>query len=324
VLITVNVTLAISINFLLKGAYRMRIFTFGKFGRSLLLSAALVVGAFCVSYGDNPAAFVGQWVDVDDVYHTAEFFKDGTGSKRGRCVGCSLNMRWKTDGKRFVQSVGNSSRIGDYNLSGYELTLTFEDGDVEVWVRKDKLEEYKNKKRKEAEQRFENISSYFTDSRNGQKYRAVKIGGKTWMAHNLNYQTGKSWCNGNDKSNCDKYGRLYDWNTAKTACPAGWHLPSRKEWNGLVTAAGGEDIAGEKLNANGTDDFGFSALPGGGFAVLGGDFDDGGFTDVGMGGYWWTATEGGSGFAYYYQAIVYENEYGSKHAGMSVRCVKND
>ncbi|MDR0517359.1 MAG: hypothetical protein LBH25_09995 [Fibromonadaceae bacterium] len=41
-------------------------------------------------------------------------------------------------------------------------------------------------------------------------------------------------CYGNKTQNCDKYGRLYDWNTAMKACPAGWHLPSGTDWNVLM------------------------------------------------------------------------------------------
>jgi uncharacterized protein (TIGR02145 family) len=98
------------------------------------------------------------------------------------------------------------------------------------------------------------------------------------MAENLNIKTDGSWCYDNDESNCDKYGRLYNWNAAKTACPAGWHLPSREEWGNLAKAAGGTGEygtggkAGKKLKAksgwdnkgNGTDDYGFSVLLGGG------------------------------------------------------------
>jgi len=140
--------------------------------------------------------------------------------------------------------------------------------------------------RKDAEQMIQKISSYFTDSRDGQKYRSVKIGGKTWMAQNLNYPMGQSWCYDGDNSNCGKYGRLYDWNTAKKVCPAGWHLPSDKEWAGLFVAAGGGDKAlkstvGWKNNGNGSDGYGFSALPGGNrFKST--------FSDEGSTGYWWT------------------------------------
>jgi len=168
------------------------------------------------------------------------------------------------------------------------------------------------------------VRGTLTDSRDGKKYRTVKIGKLTWMAQNLNFKTGNSWCYGDDESNCQKYGRLYDWNTAKSACPSGWRLPAREDWNDLVEAAG--DNAGTKLkskspNWNGTDDYGFSALPGGYRST------DGSFGSAGDLGFWWSATEGGSGGAYYRNVYsddgdVYEY-YGDKGSGLSVLCVQD-
>jgi uncharacterized protein (TIGR02145 family) len=109
----------------------------------------------------------------------------------------------------------------------------------------------------------------FTDSRDKQEYRMVKIGIQTWMAENLNYKADNSKCYGEDESNCKKYGRLYDWETAKTVCPSGWHLPSREEWKELTEMVGGTKVASKKLRSKtgwhfvhnyGTDEFGFSAL----------------------------------------------------------------
>jgi uncharacterized protein (TIGR02145 family) len=209
----------------------------------------------------------------------------------------------------------------------------------------------------EERRRLEKLSVYFTDSRDARKYRAVEIGGKTWMAENLNYQpqAGNSWCYNDSASYCDKYGRLYDWETALAVCPAGWRLPSRLDWDGLGQAVGGErrfyedyyDLsylgarwygAGKALKAKtgweeteqtavGTDDYGFSALPGvsrykppkeSGFRF----FYDG---DI---GFWWTATEFDSGGAYYqYVGGTGNNVHESgvpKTDGYSVRCVQNE
>jgi uncharacterized protein (TIGR02145 family) len=252
------------------------------FGRMAMLSAVLVVGAVCVSYGDNPLAIVGQWVNVKNG-ENIELFKDGTG-----VIG-NKGLSWKTEGRRFVlQYKDNTTFVSNYNLSGYELTLTYDNGDVIVWVRKDNVKDYENK-------RFEKISSYFTDSRDGQVYRAVNVGGQTWMAQNLNYRIGKSACNNANNSNCEKYGRLYDWNTAKAACPIGWHLPSLQEWNDLKTAAGDyganalKSAMGGWNNESGIkNSYGFSALPGG----YGNS--DGSFDGIGTSGYWWADIEGGS------------------------------
>jgi uncharacterized protein (TIGR02145 family) len=184
-----------------------------------------------------------------------------------------------------------------------------------------------------------------TDVRDGKRYRTVEIGGNRWMAENLNYQpqSGNSWCYGNDESRCKKYGRLYDWNTAKSVCPGGWHLPSRFEWDDLGQAVGGKRTpdnsgnidwygAGKKLKSrdgwnnlsngssgNGTDERNFTALPGGD------RYSDGSFDNAGYYGNWWTATENGSGHAYYRYVYYYganlHEYYGVKSVGRSVRCV---
>jgi uncharacterized protein (TIGR02145 family) len=183
-------------------------------------------------------------------------------------------------------------------------------------------------------------SGTLIDERDRQKYRTVVIGGDRWMAQNLNYKTDSSWCYENNTDSCTKYGRLYDWKTAKTVCPKGWKLPDTVNWRKLVTTAGDEMTAGRKLkaknrwnkNGNGTDDFGFSAMPGGYRSTNGGDSYKiicldvcEGFDDVGYYGYWWTATENWIDFAYYRRMNnvnddVYEH-YDIKGIGYSVRCV---
>jgi uncharacterized protein (TIGR02145 family) len=138
------------------------------------------------------------------------------------------------------------------------------------------------------------------DERDGKKYVYTQIDEQIWMAENLNYDICGSKCSGADTNTetCDKYGRLYNWPMALTICPDGWHLPSYEEWMALIDYAGGEATAGTKLKAakgdwlciestvlkkqadylvmedciccssgtyrKGTDDYGFSALPGSG------------------------------------------------------------
>ena len=165
----------------------------------------------------------------------------------------------------------------------------------------------------------------FTDTRDGKQYKTVKIDDLTWMAENLNYNASGSKCYENDEKNCKKYGRLYDWKTAKKACPSGWHLSNDGEWNELVNFAGGEKIAGKKLKAakfGGTDDYGFSALLSGG-----GGAEEGGFYTAGSRGLWWSTTEYSSDLAYfrgmYYDGDgMFYDDFGKSYL-LSVRCVKD-
>jgi uncharacterized protein (TIGR02145 family) len=152
----------------------------------------------------------------------------------------------------------------------------------------------------------------FTDERDGTKYRTVTIGSQTWMAENLNFDVFLSRCYNTIPDSCAKYGRLYGWYTAMSLpagcnsslcasqvqsphrgiCPSGWHVPSDAEWNTLVHYVGGSSTASTKLKSttgwssggNGTDDFGFSALPSG--SSYGSNF-----SSAGSSGSWWSATE---------------------------------
>jgi len=178
----------------------------------------------------------------------------------------------------------------------------------------------------------------FTDDRDGKSYKKIVIGTQTWMGENLNYAAEGSKCYDNSDDNCEKYGRYYDWETARTACPSGWHLPTDDEWTVLVNYAGGEKKAGKKLkstngwNDNSTDDYGFSALPGGSCFNLGvGGVSCGNENSYGM---WWSATESDSSFAWYRRMdaktqginleYVSKERYGPTKSHLySVRCVQD-
>ena len=125
----------------------------------------------------------------------------------------------------------------------------------------------------------------FTDARDGKSYKTVVIGGKTWMAENLNYDnsataTGSidsSFCYDGIPANCEKYGRLYQEYAATAVCPEGWRLPTADDWRDLTTTAKSEfgddngslravgqwenTIFGDNVTA--TNASGFSALPAG-------------------------------------------------------------
>ena len=76
-----------------------------------------------------------------------------------------------------------------------------------------------------------------TDNRNKKTYPLVTVGGKLWMAKDLNYAFGQSMCFNSEDAKCEKYGRLYTYNAAQSACPKGWKLPSREEAQALIDDA---------------------------------------------------------------------------------------
>ena len=169
-----------------------------------------------------------------------------------------------------------------------------------------------------------------TDLRDGQTYKTVKIGSQTWMARNLNYEMDYSYCYGDDSTNCAKFGRLYGWDAANSACPEGWYLPSKAEWDTLFAAVGGDSTAGRVLKStsgwdacgDGTDAVSFSALPAGEMSVARE------WIFKGSDAYFWSSTESDSMHAYNAQ-LNNRFEYvmkddGSKYQNFSVRCLKGN
>ncbi len=183
------------------------------------------------------------------------------------------------------------------------------------------------------------ILGQFTDPRDNQTYYTVVIGEQEWFAQNLNYETNNSWCYDNDSINCHDYGRLYTWVAAKFACPFGWHLPTDDDWKQLEMFLGmSQDHAnstslrstdvGKKLKnttgwtrgGNGTNEVGFSAVPGGHRN------SDGEFYEIDYYGYWWTATDLVTNT--WERELRYNNDKVGRYArdkedGLSVRCVKD-
>ncbi|GBU20567.1 hypothetical protein R80B4_00445 [Fibrobacteres bacterium R8-0-B4] len=183
------------------------------------------------------------------------------------------------------------------------------------------------------------------------QYEEVQIDNQIWMKKNLNIATRNSSCYDSSAEYCRKYGRLYTWAEARKACPTGWRLPTRDDWQKLARVAGGTGPntdagdAGKKLksdsgwvnngnigqvaNGNGIDSYNFTALPGGyhyykpGETTLGPHFGS-----YGEMGYWWTDTPVDNENAYsrvmYYTDNFVHEDKGVKTYSFSVRCLKNE
>ncbi len=164
-----------------------------------------------------------------------------------------------------------------------------------------------------------------------QVYETVAINGKTWMKENLNYNNSNSVCYGDNSANCDTYGRLYNFSGANAACPSGWSLPNDYEVQSLFEFATTESrlkaTSGWSDNNNGTNETGFSALPGGkGVIPLGGYSIT--YSLINSESYWWSAVYQGNYYYYY----IDNNPTNVSRASMTtsfnsnyhyVRCVKN-
>jgi uncharacterized protein (TIGR02145 family) len=192
----------------------------------------------------------------------------------------------------------------------------------------------------------------FIDSRDGKTYNTVIIGSQCWLKENLAYLPsvvgpgtgsetdpcyyvygyyGTDVPTAKTTANYQTYGTLYNWPSALTACPTGWHLPTDAEWTTLTTYLGGTLVAGGKMketglthwispNTGATNESGFTGLPGGDRAI------DGTFNNLGDYGNFWSSTEYTAMYArwrllYCTYADVYRG-INDKSFGYSVRCLK--
>ena len=194
------------------------------------------------------------------------------------------------------------------------------------------------------------------DFRDGNFYNIVKIGTQTWMAENLSFQTENSYCYDNRTDYCNQYGRLYTWAAAMDSvgswgtggencgyalkcspdypvrgiCPSGWHLPTKAEFDTLISSAGGQTKAFLRLksttgwkgpNGDGTDIYAFKALPSGYRGQMGE------YNRLLNGAYFWSSTEESAYDAIYiflgnYAGDLKINNQRKDYA-FSVRCVKD-
>ena len=167
----------------------------------------------------------------------------------------------------------------------------------------------------------------FTDPRDNQVYRTIKIGDQVWFAENLKYETSSSRCH---SSGCDTYGRYYLWRDVESngyLCPEGSHLPSKEEWETLFWAVSGAGPSGKMLKDSTSwprkegDYFGFSILPSRSF--FGSSWGSG----DGLEAYFWSSTKVEKGV---YRLALYsdsdvcyfrEFEYYTSNYMFSIRCI---
>lgn len=187
----------------------------------------------------------------------------------------------------------------------------------------------------------------------GNVYNIVQIGTQTWMAENLKttkYNDGTEialitsssnwlttttgaycWYN-NDVNYKNPYGALYNWKSVNTnkLCPSGWHVSSNGEWYTMLDYLEGTQIQTYKLkeegsahwpaNNNGTNESGFTALPGGWRHQVG-------FFDIGTYAAFWTSTsiDVNNAMGRYINGNVVGQSDGASNKiyGYSVRCVKD-
>jgi len=193
----------------------------------------------------------------------------------------------------------------------------------------------------------------YKDNRDGNLYSYKTIGTQVWMTKNMAYlpsvvgpgtgsnSTAYYYVYGYDgtdvatakaTSNYTTYGVLYNWTAAQSACPSGWHLPSDAEWTTFTDNLGGEYEAGGKMketgtshwtspNTGATNESGFTAHPGG-YRT-----NDGTFSNIGIGGNWWSSTESGTNSAWnrylHYHNSTVNRRSGNKGHGYSVRCLRD-
>lgn len=206
------------------------------------------------------------------------------------------------------------------------------------------------------------VNGFYKDSRDSREYWWVRINGQVWMAENLAYlpavnplevfsttdplyyiygYNGTSATDARKAANYNQYGVLYNWPAARSACPAGWHLPDDDEWKTLErflgmsqadadsSGARQSGAVGRKIKSGsgwdyeggGDNSAGLNALPGG-YRSYGGSFEG-----LGQGAGFWSSTENSATTAWYrglvfYGSYVHRLFYG-KIDGFSVRCIQN-
>jgi uncharacterized protein (TIGR02145 family) len=237
---------------------------------------------------------------------------------------------------------------GNLNITNIANPINAHDAVTKSYVDELKL------KIKLLEDYFIDLGVYKTIDIDSNQYHVVRIGNQSWFKENLRTSrlndstiiplitSGSVWTNltssgycwyNNDSANYEiPYGKLYNWYSVNTSklCPIGWRVPTYSDWITLITFLGGSGNAGGKLkevgfshwlspNTGATNEFGFTALPGGS------RYNNGTFHSI-TDGWWWSSTDNNNypwiiQMSYHLSDGMMGNLF--KNNGNSVRCMRD-
>jgi uncharacterized protein (TIGR02145 family) len=289
---------------------------------------------------------------------STDFQFDASASIDNETPKSGLEVRWDWDEDGRWDTQYDKTKLASHNFSGhgsskttYSVLLEVKDADGNVNTAIKKVI----------------VGDVFTDNRDNHIYKYNVIGSQVWMTENLaylpivssgressdlsqHYYVADYFGNVVDEAvahpNYEIYGVLYNWEAAKNACPAGWHLPSDEEWKVLertmgvdyfeIDAEGWRKVRDWGLGGNcfkawqgwnsyeGHDcGYGFNALPGG--YRVDSEYN---FQEMSYYAFFWTSTLHVSGGAFYRglkndEDGVYRNFDCPKNEGFSIRCMKD-
>ena len=155
--------------------------------------------------------------------------------------------------------------------------------------------------------------------------------GKIWMTENLDIDKHPSFCYDDAIRHCNRFGRLYTWESASNACNAlgnGWRLPTDQEWTTMISYYGGVDQDSilenpptyGQLVSDGAS--GLNVKLGGNRSIIGR------YERIEAHGFYWSSTEADSAEAYFYNfaknKMLVNRHSADKRMAFSVRCVRED
>ncbi len=189
----------------------------------------------------------GKWRDLGTAYETSDSVPNCTKKREGKtafildeylALVCN-DGKWKEDDEVEEIVVKPEAKSSSSGKSG---------GKSSSSDKEEASSSSSGKKNASSSSAKSNVKTEsFKDSRDGKTYKTVKIGDQVWFAENLNYDDGKGLCPLKNAKNCEKYGRLYNFeepgvddspnsgSNVASLCPEGWHIPDTLDWAKLIS-----------------------------------------------------------------------------------------